>query len=71
MAAIASAYPAIIVPETLDPINRWACRRARGAVYHQRVGVAKVWSRRGCAEAIAVNSDADETLKSTDGDGWR
>lgn len=49
VAAIASASPAIIVPETLDPINLLGVlRRARGSfvIVTNEFGVVRVWSRR-------------------------
>ncbi len=76
MAAIASASPAIIVPETLDPINLLGVlRRARGSfvIVTNEFGVVQgLVTPLDVLEAIAGEfPDADETPEIiTDGDGW-
>ena len=75
MAAIASASPAIIVPETLDPINLLGVlRRARGSfvIVTNEFGVVQgLVTPLDVLEAIAGEfPDADETPEIiTDGDG--
>lgn len=76
MAAIASASPAIIVPETLDPINLLGVlRRARGSfvIVTNEFGVVQgLVTPLDVLEAIAGEfPDADETPEIiADGDGW-
>ena len=76
VAAIASASPAIIVPETLDPINLLGVlRRARGSfvIVTNEFGVVQgLVTPLDVLEAIAGEfPDADETPEIiTDGDGW-
>ncbi|HAL7349639.1 TPA: CNNM family cation transport protein YoaE, partial [Escherichia coli] len=76
VAAIASASPAIIVPETLDPINLLGVlRRARGSfvIVTNEFGVVQgLVTPLDVLEAIAGEfPDADETPEiTTDGDGW-
>lgn len=74
--AIASASPAIIVPETLDPINLLGVlRRARGSfvIVTNEFGVVQgLVTPLDVLEAIAGEfPDADETPEIViDGDGW-
>ncbi|EPU6885380.1 CNNM family cation transport protein YoaE [Shigella flexneri] len=76
VAAIASASPAIIVPETLDPINLLGVlRRARGSfvIVTNEFGVVQgLVTPLDVLEAIAGEfPDADETPEIiTDGNGW-
>jgi len=76
VAAIASASPAIVVPETLDPIKLLAVlRRARGSfvMVTNEFGVVQgLVTPLDVLEAIAGEfPDADETPEIvTDGDGW-
>ncbi|UXY12934.1 CNNM family cation transport protein YoaE [Kosakonia sp. ML.JS2a] len=76
VAAIASATPAIVVPETLDPIKLLAVlRRARGSfvIVTNEFGVVQgLVTPLDVLEAIAGEfPDADETPEIiTDGDGW-
>ena len=76
VAAIASASPASIVPETLDPINLLGVlRRARGSfvIVTNEFGVVQgLVTPLDVLEAIAGEfPDADETPEIiTDGDGW-
>ncbi|WP_054180613.1 CNNM family cation transport protein YoaE [Trabulsiella odontotermitis] len=76
VAAIASASPAIVVPETLDPINLLGVlRRARGSfvIVTNEFGVVQgLVTPLDVLEAIAGEfPDADETPEIvTDGDGW-
>ena len=74
--AIAAATPAIVVPETLDPINLLTVlRRARGSfvIVTNEFGVVQgLVTPLDVLEAIAGEfPDADETPEITaDGDGW-
>ncbi|WNN47034.1 CNNM family cation transport protein YoaE [Siccibacter colletis] len=76
VAAIASASPAIVVPETLDPINLLGVlRRARGSfvIVNNEFGVVQgLVTPLDVLEAIAGEfPDADETPEIVhDGDGW-
>ncbi|WP_426448857.1 CNNM family cation transport protein YoaE [Siccibacter colletis] len=76
VAAIASASPAIVVPETLDPINLLGVlRRARGSfvIVNNEFGVVQgLVTPLDVLEAIAGEfPDADETPEIIhDGDGW-
>ena len=76
VAAIASATPAIVVPETLDPINLLGVlRRARGSfvIVNNEFGVVQgLVTPLDVLEAIAGEfPDADETPEIIrDGDGW-
>jgi CBS domain containing-hemolysin-like protein len=76
VAAIASASPAIVVPETLDPINLLGVlRRARGSfvIVTNEFGVVQgLVTPLDVLEAIAGEfPDADETPEIViDGDGW-
>ncbi|HAW44467.1 MAG TPA: hypothetical protein DCW65_17575 [Klebsiella pneumoniae] len=76
IAALASASPAIVVPETLDPINLLGVlRRARGSfvIVTNEFGVVQgLVTPLDVLEAIAGEfPDADETPEIvTDGDGW-
>ncbi|KFC12865.1 magnesium/cobalt efflux protein [Trabulsiella guamensis ATCC 49490] len=76
VAAIASASPAIVVPETLDPINLLGVlRRARGSfvIVTNEFGVVQgLVTPLDVLEAIAGEfPDADETPEIvTDGNGW-
>ncbi|SFU08267.1 Membrane protein TerC, possibly involved in tellurium resistance [Kosakonia arachidis] len=76
VAAIAAASPAIVVPETLDPIKLLAVlRRARGSfviVTNEFGMVQGLVTPLDVLEAIAGEfPDADETLEIVaDGDGW-
>ncbi|WP_434584157.1 CNNM family cation transport protein YoaE [Klebsiella sp. R390] len=76
VAALASASPAIVVPETLDPINLLGVlRRARGSfvIVTNEFGVVQgLVTPLDVLEAIAGEfPDADETPEIiTDGDGW-
>ncbi len=76
VAAIAAASPAIVVPETLDPINLLAVlRRARGSfvIVCNEFGVVQgLVTPLDVLEAIAGEfPDADETPEIVaDGDGW-
>ncbi|HCT8711220.1 TPA: CNNM family cation transport protein YoaE [Raoultella ornithinolytica] len=76
VAALASASPAIVVPETLDPINLLGVlRRARGSfvIVTNEFGVVQgLVTPLDVLEAIAGEfPDADETPEIVaDGDGW-
>ena len=76
VAAIAAASPAIVVPETLDPINLLGVlRRARGSfvIVNNEFGVVQgLVTPLDVLEAIAGEfPDADETPEIVaDGDGW-
>ncbi|NUW61588.1 CNNM family cation transport protein YoaE [Cronobacter muytjensii] len=76
VAAIASATPVIVVPETLDPINLLGVlRRARGSfvIVNNEFGVVQgLVTPLDVLEAIAGEfPDADETPEIIhDGDGW-
>ena len=76
VAAIAAATPAIVVPETLDPINLLGVlRRARGSfvIVTNEFGVVQgLVTPLDVLEAIAGEfPDADETPEIVaDGDGW-
>ena len=76
VAALASASPAIVVPETLDPINLLGVlRRARGSfvIVTNEFGVVQgLVTPLDVLEAIAGEfPDADETPEIIiDGDGW-
>ncbi|MEW5562136.1 CNNM family cation transport protein YoaE [Enterobacter asburiae] len=76
VAAMASATPAIVVPETLDPINLLGVlRRARGSfvIVTDEFGMIQgLVTPLDVLEAIAGEfPDADETPEIvTDGDGW-
>ena len=76
VAAIAAQYPAIVVPETLDPINLLGVlRRARGSfvIVNNEFGVVQgLVTPLDVLEAIAGEfPDADETPEIVrDGDGW-
>ena len=76
VAAIAAASPAIVVPETLDPINLLGVlRRARGSfvIVTNEFGVVQgLVTPLDVLEAIAGEfPDADETPEIVvDGDGW-
>ena len=76
LAALASASPAIVVPETLDPINLLGVlRRARGSfvIVTNEFGVVQgLVTPLDVLEAIAGEfPDADETPEIViDGDGW-
>ena len=76
VAAMASASPAIVVPETLDPINLLGVlRRARGSfvMVTNEFGVVQgLVTPLDVLEAIAGEfPDADETPEIIgDGDGW-
>lgn len=76
VAALASASPAIVVPETLDPINLLGgLRRARGSfvIVTNEFGVVQgLVTPLDVLEAIAGEfPDADETPEIVaDGDGW-
>ncbi|RDT62462.1 hypothetical protein DXF97_39685, partial [Klebsiella pneumoniae] len=74
--AVAAASPAIVVPETLDPINLLGVlRRARGSfvIVTNEFGVVQgLVTPLDVLEAIAGEfPDADETPEIVaDGDGW-
>ena len=75
VAALASASPAIVVPETLDPINLLGVLRRRGSfvIVTNEFGVVQgLVTPLDVLEAIAGEfPDADETPEIViDGDGW-